>query len=220
MVVCNGMPRSASTWSFNVAVRLLRETQPGRVHGGYDESTLAFLIRLPRGARHAVLKCHGLDEFGRALASSRTARVIYTWREPADAVASAMRMFSWDFDRAYASIEGSLCLYEFHRETRNVLIVDYSEIVDAPAVAIERVADYLELDVSRDLLRDVARATSIDEMRAKAESIEGVDVMSHDPESLLHPGHIRHGGSYGCDVLSADQLVAVKAMAARFGLGT
>jgi hypothetical protein len=105
LVICDGMPRSGSTWSFNVVLHLLCRAEPGCVlHSGYEESLPRFLEWTPPSATGAVLKCHDLDPLARALVQMGAALVIYTWREPADAVASCMRMFGQHFDAALAPL--------------------------------------------------------------------------------------------------------------------
>ena len=87
LVLCNGMPRSGSTWSFNVAMELLRRCDPDQeVYGGYNEKPVEFLKAAPATARHVVMKCCFLTALGKRLAYSGAARVIYTWRDPADAI--------------------------------------------------------------------------------------------------------------------------------------
>ena len=99
LLLCNGMPRSASTWSYNVAMALLRKDG---VYGGYDENLYRFLCGLPASCVHAVLKCHSLDAAGLALAQLQAAKVIYTWRDLADATASYITMFDVDFEHTIA----------------------------------------------------------------------------------------------------------------------
>jgi len=108
LVFCNGMPRSASTWSYNVALGLLRRSASGEVHGGYDDNLPRFLGSLPASAAHAVVKSHSLDSAGRSLVQLGVAKVIYTWRNLADAVASFMTMFGADFDHAIAAVAWSI----------------------------------------------------------------------------------------------------------------
>src|ERR1700761_4718272 len=50
VVLCNGMIRSASTWSYNVALRLLRAAVGSRCYGDYSENTQAFLDAAPATA--------------------------------------------------------------------------------------------------------------------------------------------------------------------------
>lgn len=220
LVVCNGMPRSASTWSFNVALGLLKPLAPaGGVYSAYDESMVRFLESVPPATAHALVKCHELDAHGRALAQTGTAKVIYTWRDPADAVASCMRMFSHDFGTALACVEASLDLYAFHQRCGTALILDYERIVVDPLAAVQRIAAFLELDERSDAIRAVTEETSLPRMKEKAEALPdeahliALCGFPHDPETLLHPHHIRDGGSgYGRKLLTADQLERIPAL--------
>src|SRR5437016_1457023 len=112
LVLCNGMPRSASTWTYNVTMALLGGTGR-RVHGGYGDRLVEFLKSAPP-AEHLVVKSPFLTPVGRALARTGAARVIYSWRDPADAIGSAMAVFGKPFDELLAVIDASLELRAFH----------------------------------------------------------------------------------------------------------
>ncbi len=208
------MPRSASTWSFNVVIALLRRLDPlAQVHSGYDESMVHFLESVPPEAAHAVVKCHQLDDRGRALAQTGEAKVIYTWRDPADAVASGMRMFSHDFGTALWCVVASLELYRLHRRSGVALMLDYDGIVADSLAMVQRIAAFLDLDEGSDAVRMVMEETALARMREKADSLPDEAQLialcgfPHDPETLLHPNHIRDGSSgYGRELLSAAQL--------------
>jgi hypothetical protein len=226
LVICNGMPRSASTWAFNVAVELLRRSEPGaELHSGYDESVARFLASAPPTATHIVVKCHELDARGRALAQGAAARTIYTWRDPADAVVSCMRMFGYDFERSLAAIESSLKLYLLYRRWGTALIMSYREVVEAPVEAVERIATYLGVESPSDVVSTVANETSLERMKEKVKQLESADEahlaqtgsVAYDPETLLHPGHVRDGGfGYGREALTAEQLAQCEALLLRY----
>ena len=218
LIFCNGMPRSASTWSFNVAMELLRRTRPAeRIHGGYepDENVAKFLATAPADAVHIILKCHSLDAIGLALTRAGAAKVIYTWRDPADAIVSFQTMFSADFEEAFASIASSLELMRFHRRHGNALILEYEEITGKPVESVGRLAAYLGLEACAELIAEIAAQSSIERMRDKAEQLAAVIerdrlVQHHqtvyDKETLLHVNHIRDGSSgYGRARLTAEQ---------------
>lgn len=225
LVICNGMPRSASTWSYNVALALLRRSQPVcEVHGGYDENIARFLESVPSAAAHAVVKCHGLDARGRVLAQSGTAKTIYTWRDPADAAVSCMRMFDYDYERSLAVVDSSLELYNFHRQWGSALILDYEQIVSTSIEAVGRIAAFLELDVHSDAVRAVAEQTSLERVKKNTESLaDDAHLVRHsgleyDPETLLHHGHIRDGSSgYGRKALTAEQSEQIDALLRKHG---
>jgi hypothetical protein len=214
LVLCNGMPRSASTWSYNVAMALLRYTAD-EVHGAYDENLHRFLRTLPASCVHAVVKCHSLDGAGIGLAQVHAAKVIYTWRNLADATASYMTMFDIDFDRTLALMSSSLDLYQCHRRN-GALILGYEAITQRATESVAAVAANLNVAASQDQIAEIAEANSFDRMREKVKEIGSLDYgerlirherTSYDPETLLNLDHIRDGSTgYGASQLNQTQL--------------
>ncbi len=229
LVLCNGMPRSASTWSFNVVMQLFRRLRPEeQVHGGFDENITHFIESTPLTASHVVLKCHTLDAVGRVLARTGAAQIVYTWRNPADAVASFMAMFDVAFEHALAVIRTSLRLLRFHQETGNVVVLEYGEIVADPAAAIQRIAEYLGLCAGPEQIGKIAEETSFERMREKVEQLNSgpqetrlvrVENIVYDPNTLLNLDHIRDGSSgYGSKSLTQHQLTRIDELLEEFHL--
>jgi Sulfotransferase domain len=214
IVLCNGMPRSASTWSFNVCRLLLHELRPDATLCGRYHENIAEVIDPLRGSYdHVVLKCHFLDERGRELCRSGVARTVYTHRDPFDAIYSAMVMFQHSFEDALDSVRRSLELFEFHCANGNAHIVDYHAIVRTPKKAIAMLAAYLDLNASPEGVKRIAAETSIDAMKAIAGQVgrerQGVCTPRsvYDPETQVHRDHIRDGRTgHGRKLLSPDQL--------------
>lgn len=226
LVLCNGMPRSASTWSYNVAMALLRDTAQ-EVRGGYDENLHRFLCGLPATCVHAVLKCHSLDAAGLSLAQVHAAKVIYTWRDLADATASFMTMFDVDFEHTIAIMSSSLDLYLRHRRN-GALILSYEAIMHQPTESVAAIAAYLNVAARQELVVEIAEANSFDRMREKVEEISTLDYAGrlvrhdrtlyadaarsdrsyfYDPETLFQLNHIRDGSAgYGASRLTQVQL--------------
>jgi hypothetical protein len=200
LVICDGMPRSASTWSYNVVLELLRRTTDNLVHGGYSDDTSLYLAEAPLESEHLVLKCHAHDAVARALLHAGAAKAVYTHREPAAAVESAMWMFGLDFETAVSTVEGSLELLELHRRVRTGLVVSYDEITTAPQQAVGRIATFLGVHAGPAVIDAVVEATSLGRVRQKLEELaapeaEGMLVRHgesvYDPDTLLHPRHVR-----------------------------
>ena len=209
LILCNGMPRSASTWAYNVAMALLRGTGQ-RVHGGYGDRLVEFLKSAPP-ADHVVVKSPFLTPVGRTLARTGAARVIYTWRDPADAIGSAMAVFDKPFDELLTVIDASLELRAFHRSTGNAVILAYDRITTDPRGAIQEIAAYLALAVTAGTLDCIETATSLQHMREAAQGLHALD-----PATLLFPKHIRDGrAGSGRTVLSSAQLAQVEEMVLR-----
>ena len=228
LVICDGMPRSASTWSFNVVATLLRARFPAaQVHGGPGFQPVEALKSLGPDVRHAVLKTHALTPLACALVRTGAAKAIYTHRDLADAVASAMRSSGDSFREALEIFLPGIDLYTFHRASRLGLIVPFQETVRNPAAAIGRMARYvLGERVPAGLIQQVARETSLDRMREKVARIDAgkpgmiaVRNTVYDPETLLFRNHIGEAASgYGRRVLTARQLARIDALIARHGL--
>jgi Sulfotransferase family len=228
-VVCNGMPRSASTWSFNVAVAILRAVDPGALlHTGYNEDPAAFLAQAPPGVRQIVLKCHSLPPLLGALADAGAAKLIYTFRDIADAAVSFMTMFGADFEHALAVMDGALDQLHAHGRGGRALIIDYADIVADPGMLVARIGKHLDVALTGAEIAAIAEEMSLARMRAKTPPPEnaghGDRLIRHennlyDPETLLNVGHIRDGriGS-GRERLDAAQLDRIVALLRRYGM--
>jgi hypothetical protein len=227
LVVCNGMPRSGSTWSFNVALELMRSMDASEVYGGYDESLYSFFDKLPENAKHAVVKCHTLDMVGIGLAQVRAITLIYTWRNLADAAASFMLMFGVSFEHAIAVLDHSLDLYHFHRRN-GALILSYEDLTQRAEESVQRVAAHIGMTVSPRVIREIAQKTSLEKMRERVIEIASPQYATrlieheqtfYDPETLLNLNHIRHGGSgYGASRLEEPQLERLRDLVRRKGV--
>jgi hypothetical protein len=229
LVLCNGMPRSGSTWSFNVVTGLLRRFHPSQtVHAGYDEDVGRFLRGIDRKAAHAVLKCHSLDPIGYALVRIGAAKVVYTWRDIADAAVSYMRMFGNDFEHALGVIDTSLELRRFHLESGNAVILAYDDIMACPQKAIAQVARYLGLEGRPDLIAQVNEENSLARVREKVAQLNSEETRRrlirhentlYDPETLLNVNHIRDGNSgYGRGLLSQEQSARIDELMRKWDL--
>ena len=92
IVFIAGMPRSGSTFSFNIVRRLLEAR--GSV---YQEPTDDILGALERAgdATHLLLKAHQADDVTLALIKIGAVKAVCTVRKPEDAIASWMTTFGF-----------------------------------------------------------------------------------------------------------------------------
>jgi hypothetical protein len=214
---------------------LLLGSSPGQeVFGGYDEDVARFLSSVPASARHVILKCHTLDPVGRALARTGAAKVVFTWRNVADAIVSFTTMFGYDFEHALSVMETSLELFRFHRQGGQAAVIHYEEVTNDPEQAVERIAACLfgdtgyEAKVNPVSIEEIAKQYAIENMRAKAEELGRnaddsrlihLDRTVYDPETLLNLRHIRDGRSgYGRGALTPEQAGRVDALVRRYDL--
>ena len=149
---CTDSPTEGSRCSFSAtecraARRRGRTTSPwlccavlGRRYVASTTRTcIASYVGLPASCVHAVLKCHSLDAAGLGLAQLQAAKVVYTWRDLADATASFMTMFDVDFEHTIALMSNSLDLYRRHRRN-GALILSYEAITQQPTESVAAVA--------------------------------------------------------------------------------
>jgi hypothetical protein len=120
LVFCNGMMRSASTWCYNATRALLELCYPGEaIASGYTDKPVEFLRAVAPEAKHVLIKNHHFTPLAYTLARTGAAKVIFTIRDPADAVASGIRSFAVDFERFFGMLKPSLELLAFHRNHRS-----------------------------------------------------------------------------------------------------
>jgi hypothetical protein len=226
IVLCNGMPRSGSTWSFHVCEKLLRAADPrARVCTRFTHAPGDCIDTLVRHCDHLIVKSHSLDCQSMAMCCAGAAKVIYTHRDPYDAVASLMQMFGYTFEQAAAAIGRSLRLYQFHRSHGRAMIVPYRELREKPRATIRAISRYLETAVSTEKIGRVDAETSFAAMKAVADQIGESDSeflvrrpgTVYDKRTHLHRNHLRNGGTgYGRDLLSARQQRVVRKMVREF----
>src|SRR5205809_3359778 len=142
------MQRSASTWAFNVIVKLIQHSYPkGNIYCGYHEGLGEFLQNLSPEYDHLVVKSHTLDCSARILIRTGAAKAVYTYRDPYDAIFSCMRIFEMPFEQALAAIAQSFDVWDFHVSTGTGCVLAYDSITSQPVPSIREVAAYMNLTV-------------------------------------------------------------------------
>jgi hypothetical protein len=134
-------------------------------------------------------------------------------------------MFNYDFERALEVVQSSLDVYQFHRERKTALIVDYRQIVSATLEAVGRIARVLGINDCTEATGSIAELTSLECVRKKAALLtDDVNMVRHsgleyDPETLLHREHIRDGGiGYGRRTLTMEQSRRIDVLLQAYGL--
>jgi hypothetical protein len=207
------MPRSGSTWSYNVVRSLLKrrgrldttvhgwidnEVQLDDLLGAYDDST-----------SDLVVKVHRLGELALEYIRKGRAKNVFTVRDPRDTVVSIHWMWKEPIEQIIASKRFQYigALYRRLDEDGKTLFVDYPSLLLQPAATIERVAIYLGIPLTPGEahaiqgdheIRKVAQFSSSPAMQLFKES--------YDPETLLHKNHVRDGSQgYWARYLSEQQ---------------
>lgn len=176
-VLVAGVPRSGSTWVFNVARLLLEKSYPqvtAKWCTDYDPQDQA--------PAHLV-KVHRPEEAEGLVAD----RVLTSRRDQAGCIASLVRMGWAKMTEAdiWAAAERHEFMYNYWK-TRSDLEVAYDRILSDPASEIIAISTVLGLTITVEqaaaLAEDLARLSPPAQGR-------------YDPVTLLHPGH--RGGANG-----------------------
>ncbi|MGC2661250.1 MAG: sulfotransferase domain-containing protein [Bryobacteraceae bacterium] len=221
LLFCDGMPRSASTWVYNVAFALLKNVVPEcQICRTHNEDSRAALETLGNTADWRIVKCHKLDDHARDIFRAGNARAIYSYRDVFDAIASFLVMFRFSFDDCLQVMEESLDVYDFHRETGYFLALDYESIVNSPRQTVDKIARFLNLQVASSAIAAIDEQhslTTIKELSGKLATSLGEDrlvknsVSTYDPETQWHVRHVRNGGiGYGRRYLLPHQIEQVE----------
>jgi hypothetical protein len=208
-VFCAGMPRSGSTWQYQIVSHLL-EAHRGGVRGGFLERPDDFARIAEQTAGRApwlTLKTHnGCPAYAEALRDGR-AVAVYSHRDPRDVTFSLMHKMRLPFEEIVGRLQLVQCLNDhgFWTAQPNVLCQRYEAIVGDPAGCVAEAADFLGLRLADGEAGRLAAAYSLEANRARAQELarklrdKGVDLDGadnaaiHDEHSQLHWNHIRAG---------------------------
>jgi hypothetical protein len=218
---CLGMYASASTWLFNVVLKVARALYPKRLVVGGFVHTLANLEVARRPAGLAIIKSHetelaAADELGRLAAS-----ILVSIRDPRDAVASLMTFQGHGFDKALQLAEASARLCSrFARDPRAALLRYENGFVDDPrtlALLAARLGGTLAPQEQARIFGETRRAAieryiaGIDKMPTTLWSRQTGDYL--DPATHWHRHHANRTGEIGRwrRVLSPGQTATIEA---------
>src|SRR5262249_3726065 len=146
-VFCAGMPRSGSTWQYQVVSHLL-EAHCGGVRGGFLERPEDFERIAEQTAGRVpwlTLKMHnGHPSYLAALRDGR-AVVVYSYRDLRDVTFSLMHKMRLSFEELVGQLQLVQCLndYAFWTGQPHVLCQRYEAIVSDSAACVTEIASFL-----------------------------------------------------------------------------
>jgi hypothetical protein len=188
-----GMPRSGSTFSFNIAREVLLAR--GTLYQEPSDDLVGALSRAG-SARHVLLKCHALTAASMAMAKADAMPVVITTRRIEDAIASWLTTFEeLPESEAITTMRNWLQMY---RDLRSqAVIVRYEQIDRYPWLAAWRIARAVcptvgPLEVMR-IARRFGKAAvkrRTDALNRGAPAIQDMGWSYYDTRSFLHRRHI------------------------------
>ena len=214
IVAIAGMPRSGSTFSFNVARKILMAR--GSVYQEPQNDVVGAVCR-SEGADHVLVKSHKLDEPSLALARAGAMRIVMTVRRVEDAMASWLEAF--DAVPETVALEIMRDWLTMFRQLRSLaLIVPYEQSDRRPWLAAWRIARAICPTAYPPEVLAITRQFNKSAMKRYADSLAPSDpgvfdagFSYYDTETFFHRRHISSRLSRPAEQrLSSDRLLAIR----------
>jgi hypothetical protein len=192
IVFISGMPRSGSTFTFNIAREVLGKWDS--VHRESSTDLEPFLDRA-KGKRHAIIKAHAANSGLLQGVIKGTVKSICTVRDPIEAMASYMDTFGLTADEAIRDMTSWLDMYACIKP--HSLIVRYEDIEQHWATEAMRIAKYLDpnfrwydvAEIAGRYSRAAARKIS-EKVRKGTPGTTDLGFSVVDDVTFLHRGHV------------------------------
>jgi len=213
IVFVGGMPRSGSTFSFNVLRRLLE--QSGSVHQVPTESIGQGLEQVGDAA-HLVLKGHGADPVTLALIKLSAIKAVCTVRKPEDAIASWMATFGFTLEESLSTMQAWLQMFSVIRN--HALVLPFQLVEEEPATAAWEIACHICDEPDRAAVTRIAGDFSkarVKELSKDVEAgkgdIEDLGFSAYDKKTFFHRRHVFSDESVGAlDRIGMEQVSVIR----------
>lgn len=207
VVLCTGILRSGSTWSFNVC-RLMAKAIAGRertpMWSGYmmGAQVEQFFQTATQPPGPTVIKTHGLGPIALEKLGTGQAGAICTYRDPRDCVASLITFTGQSFEDALESIRGALSILDRYVGAGNTLFIRYEQMLDDRMGQVRAIADFLGLTFENEILVRIDEMAGLENSRKVCEDlrhrpaekvIRSAEDHKIDPQTWLHHNHIYSG---------------------------
>jgi hypothetical protein len=213
IVFLTGMPRSGSTFSFNVVREVLRRR--GRVYQEPTPDSAAALAHSGE-ADHVIIKAHFLDPLGLSLIRTGAARAICSVRRIEDAVASWIETFGFAEEESIEAMRAWLVLYQHIRS--QALTVPYDLIDRRPWRAAWLIGRHISATVGpveswkiacRFNKERVKR--SVDALDRTGQGVRDIGFSWYDETTFFHRRHVSSLASRPAEQrLSGEQLARIR----------
>ncbi|PZT91817.1 MAG: hypothetical protein DI637_01420 [Citromicrobium sp.] len=238
LLVCCGMPRSASTLQFNLAWQIVEHAKLGtRVEwrpsseweGATDE-----IVKLAESSKYHVVKMHFPPKSIREYAeSSDRLHFVYVHRDIRDVIASMQIKFAFSITHAISRVRDAL---ETEHWLQNgpkgkVLVQEYQLLLTDLSAAMEQLSSFVSANLDdaqkAQLLNELGIDSAYEKSRQKRVPFEhfrrrigrllGMKTVFADEKLMLHPNHVSaHKGEMGIWQTALDQS-DVELIEAQFG---
>lgn len=207
IVFVAGMPRSGSTFSFNI-VRCLLEAR-GTV---YQEATGNILDALESagGHTHLLLKGHAADEITLGLIKLGAIKAVCTVRKPEDAIASWTTTFGFTLEESVSVMEAWLRMFSAIRA--HALVVPFEEIDQEPESAAWKIARHICSDADKLEVEEISAQFSktkiknfSEELQLDQDDTQDIGFSFYDKKTFFHRKHVT-----SIDTVKADDRIGIE----------
>lgn len=201
IVVCLGLPRSGSTWLYNVARELLGRRYPeGPIACGFSDDFTAPQSKGPRPVRCFLIKAHNPNARFRALLNSTGVRLLMSIRDPRDAVVSLMQSFRLPFRDAAGAVYSSARALAQTAQCRPGLLLRYEDGFPNHVATVQRIGEALGCTDEAPVLRKIHEELSaarvserVRELGRRGAFRPAPAFATWDPQTQWHPDHLGDG---------------------------
>ncbi len=195
VILCAGVKSSGSTWLFNVAIRILKETgvKPAAFYADN-------LVMFPEGAgraSHLVIKTHEPSKALLLVAELGRGPVFLTIRDPRDAIASLMLRFGHSFEGALKDVAGEAARMVELSRLIAMPTLRYEDAFFDKQATVGRIAARIGVRLSATAAKRIHTALSrecvardIAALTAKGRFGADAHPDNFDPATHWHPGHV------------------------------
>lgn len=195
------MWRSGSTWSFNVVKSIVQENDPNAtIYADFanTKSLKKIIEKKTEQFDNIVLKCHNLDEFGKSLVRHNRVKVVYTYRNPMEAITSGMQVFNKKFKTGLTLVKKSFELLQFQKKYENVCLIPYNEIMNDSFLTVKKLSKHFDINLDEEKLKKID--TNFQRKKVKelvngilkeVNNIDDIDNQFYNKINLFHRNHIR-----------------------------
>ncbi len=204
LIICCGMPRSGSTWQYQIVSGLVEKFRVGRRIGFLPaEVYLKSTHATTKTQEFLVLKCHDYHPYFGQLCQDGLAKTIYSFRDIREvALSIAWKLGISILETIHGdALQHAIDSYYLWTATPNILIQRYEAFTSQPQKAILEISSHIGLTLSERDASQLAQNFSKDTNRIYVEKFknslltQGIepekDYLMYDQHSLLHWNHIR-----------------------------
>lgn len=195
------MNRSASTWAYNVCVKLLEVSGVGVIKGYFGErqgaqnaisyfieNELPFLVKFHFPSKSTI---HFLKEYD--------IKNIFTYRDPRDASVSYHNFFDKSMAESVKLIKESLELMDLYKKIGKTIFIKYEDFYINSKESIKSISEFINLEITEGELTKIDSELSRNNIKketsdySKSENIVRNNGLVYSSDTNFHQGHIASG---------------------------